>query len=224
MRLLRVALVALVAAASAGAAQAQSSSKAAERLGAVPVFFLADASGAPIIEPGADAPIYYLTRTQASLGLGMLRGQLGSAGISRENLEIGVTDLAAVESLPGDPVFMKPTSSLDVAVNHPGVPLFIVRDASGSPFTTRDETGARHINFFLDEADARAFVGRVLRETGRNWSDIRLSVIGLDVVMKSMLTSEDPAIGNWVIQPSAETRNDAASLRAEARLILSDSP
>lgn len=199
-------------------ARADSRSAASARLEAVPVFFVADPSGAPLVEPGADAPTYYLTRTQASLGLGLMRGVLADHGLIPFQLSVGVTDLAAIARMEGEPVFVKPVSTIDAAVAHEGVPLFLVRDAAGSPFTVRDGLGGRQVRFFLAEADARAFVARVLRETKRDWSDIRLSVIGLDVVMNTMLTSDDPAIGAWIIQPSDETRRDAATLRSEARL------
>lgn len=209
---------ALIAAGLSAAPAFADTRLAAQRLEAVPVFFVADAAGAPVLEPGATSPTYYLTRTQASLGLGLMRGQPGAAHQSTDRLAVGVTDLATVERAPGDAVFVKPVSTIDAAVDHPGVPLFIVRDAGGAPFTVRDDMGARQVHFFLAEADARAFVARVLRETSRDWSDIRLSVIGLDVVMNSILTSNDPSIANWIIQPSDETRLDAASLRSEARL------
>lgn len=183
------------------------------RLANVPVFYIADASNTPVIDPGATTPTFYLTRTQASLGLGLMLGERAAAHQSAD-IHIEVTDLAAANGRPGVERYVKPVSTLDAAARIDGVPLFLVRDKEGSPFTLRDADGRKKVYFYLSEDDARSFVTRVLDETHRSWDDIRLSVIPLDVIINSMLTSKDPSVADWVIAPSAETRSDAAMLRA----------
>jgi hypothetical protein len=182
---------------------------ALERLKSVPVFYIAGPGGRAV-----DDASLYLTRAQASLAIGMMRGELASAGRNPDGLQVVATDLAAITADPAADSFVKPMSTIDAAVNLDGVPLFVIRDKDGSPFTLTDKRGAKKIYFYLSEDDARTFIDRVINETGRTWDDIRLSVISLDVVVNSMMTSKDPTVRNWVIYPSAETRNDAASLKA----------
>jgi hypothetical protein len=191
--------------------------QARARLEAVPVFYVADAAGRPAKESSSGGPAFYLTRSQASLGLGMLTGERAAAGEDAD-FHVAVTDLAAASAHPGSERFIKPVSTLDAAANLNGVPLFLVRDKEGSPFTLKDKDGHRRVFFYLSESDARSFIDRVMSETKRDWDDIRLSVIPLDVIIDTMQTSKDPAVANWVIYPSAETRLDAAALQAEASL------
>lgn len=206
-----------IAALFSGAASADNSPASLSRLANVPVFFLADASGAPIIEPGAADPTFYLTRSQASLGLGMLIGERAAEHKSTD-VHVAVTDLAASTSRPGEEHYVKPVTTLDAAASLDGVPLFIVRDKNGAPFTINAADGKKKVYFYLSEDDARDFVHRVVNETHRSWDDIRLSVIPLNIIINSMLNSKDPSVSDWVIYPSAETRSDAAALKAQASL------
>lgn len=222
-RLAAAAAFAFAAFSTASTAWADNAPQPLSRLGNVPVFFIAGPDGQPVEAVKGEGPIFYLTRSQASLGLGMLRGERASVG-EEADFHLGVTDLAAVHARPGDEKYIKPVSTIDAAVNMPGVPLFIIRDKEGSPFTLRDADGRKKIYFYLSESDARDFIDRVMSETKRDWDDIRLSVIPMDVILRSITTSKDPSVANWVIYPSAETRLDAAALKSQALLDLPKTP
>lgn len=186
---------------------------AVDHLQNVPVFYIADAAGQPV-ETG-ETPLY-LTRHQASVALGMARGELAAQGVESD-FHVEVIDLARAANIENHR-YVKPFSRIDAASQIAGAPLYMVRDNQGSPFTVKDASGRKRVYFFLSDADAAAFVGRVVDETGVNARDVRLSLVGLDQVVDSILTSKDPLVQDWTIWSSAEARQDAADLRAEARL------
>lgn len=223
-----LAFAAIFSASTAFAEPTASTASSLSRLKNVPVFFVADGNGLPVEEVAGQGPTFYLTRSQASLGLGMLRGERATSrepgALTEPEFHLGVTDLAAVHARPGAERYIKPVSTIDAAVSMEGVPLFVIRDKEGSPFTLRDSDGRRKVYFYLSESDARDFIDRVLSETKRSWDDIRLSVIPMDVILNSMATSKDPSVANWVIYPSAETRLDAAALKSQAALDVPKTP
>ncbi len=183
----------------------------------VPVFFIADTSGAPA-ETTADGSAFYLTRQQASIALGLARGGLAPSAFIGEELHVEVIDLSRAARFAGEHHFVKPASRIEAADRMDTVPLFLVRDADGAPFTVKGEDSRRRVYFYLSEADAQAFMARVMGETGRSVKEIRLSIVTLESVLDSILNSPDPLVQNWAIWASAETRMDAADLRSEARL------
>ncbi len=197
---------------------------AREMLHNVPVFYVAGPNGAPAMTAGASEITYYLTRAQASIAVGMARAELAAAGENGDALHVELTDLhdAAADRRPHD--FYRPSSRLPAAASIPGVPLFMVRDNEGAPFTLRDANGRRRIYFYLSERDARAFARRILKDTGRDPSDVTLSIVGLDPVLDTILTSSDPLVQNWMIWSSAETRQDADSLKTAEQALLAPTP
>ncbi|MBI1360734.1 MAG: hypothetical protein GC155_10705 [Alphaproteobacteria bacterium] len=186
----------------------------------VPVFYVADEDGAPVKINGSDEVTYYLTRAQASIAVGMARADLAEAGKNGDALHVELTDLreAAVDKRPHE--FFKPSSRLPAAASIPGVPLFLVRDGEGTPFTLRDANGKQRVYFYLSEKDAQAFALRILKETGRKTDDVTLSIVSLDPVLDSILNSRDPLVQNWTIWSSAETRKDADSLKTAEQALL----
>jgi hypothetical protein len=208
----------------APAASAEGAPKAAlarDALRNVPVFFVAGADGSPAHEDGGTNVTYYLTRAQASIAVGLARADRAAIGRDADDLHVEVSNLgdAARGAVPH--TFVRPISHVDAAASVPGVPLFMVRDKEGTPFTVRDSDGRQRVFFYLSEQDARAFVARVLTETTRHPDDIRLSIVSLDPVLHTILTSSDPLVRNWTIWSSAETRLDADNLKtslAQARL------
>jgi hypothetical protein len=192
---------------------------AADHLHNVPVFYIADAAGQPV---EADETPLYLTRYQASVALGLMRGELAAKG-QESDLHVEVSDLARAADIKSHR-YVKPFSRIDAAGQMAAAPLYLVRDNQGSPFTVKDAAGRKRVYFFLSDADAAAFVGRVVDETGISARDVRLSLVGLDQVVDSILTSKDPLVQDWTIWSSAEARQDAADLRAEARLDIGQRP
>lgn len=202
------------ASAAANAGEPAKAEAARDALHNVPVFFVAEADGSPALEDGAAGVTYYLTRVQASIAIGMARAERADAHRGASDLHVEVTNLGDAAELKTPHTFVRPISYIDAAATVPGVPLFMVRDKEGTPFTVRDADGRRRVFFYLSEKDAQAFVLRVLNETGRKADDVQLSIVSLDPVLKTILTSADPLVQNWTIWSSAETRMDADNLKA----------
>jgi hypothetical protein len=194
-----------------------SAAAAREALRNVPVFFIAGADGQPIHADGDRAIAYYLTRTQASIAVGLARADRAAAGDDADDLHVAAStlDAAAHQTLPHR--FVRPASHIDEAAAVPGVPLFLIRDKAGAPFTVKDEAGQRRVFFYLSDDDAQAFAQRILTETKRNPEDVRISIVSLDPVLNAILTSTDPLVQDWTIWSSAETRMDADSLKTAAQ-------
>jgi hypothetical protein len=187
-------------------------SAALDSLREVPVFFVADANGRPAGDDGANGPNFYLNRTQASLALGYARGQRPAALTPADDLHIEVTDLArATASGPGH--YIKPPTAVEAAAGMDEAPLFLVRDPEGAPYTLRGPDGRRRVYFFLSENDALDFIGMVMDELHVNETAIRLSLVPLPVVVRSMQNAAGETV-NWAIWSNAEVREDAAVLKA----------
>jgi hypothetical protein len=203
----------------APAAHADGASKsplARDALNNVPVFFVAEADGLPARADGDASVTYYLTRTQASIAVGLARADRDAAGHGAEELHVEASNLGDAARLTSAHTFVRPISHVDAAASVPGVPLFMVRDKEGTPFTVRDGDGRRRVFFYLSENDAQAFVERVLTETKRRPEDVQLSIVSLDPVLNAILTSKDPLVQNWTIWSSAETRMDADTLKSSS--------
>ncbi|MEP7209767.1 MAG: hypothetical protein ABI740_02925 [Alphaproteobacteria bacterium] len=217
------ACVALAIAAAFGLAPVASAEKAPksplarDALSNVPVFFIAGADGLPAHEDGGSSTTYYLTRAQASIAVGLARADRATAGGDTEELHVEASNLGDTARLNSPRTFVRPISHVDAAASVPGVPLFMVRDKEGTPFTVRDSDGRRRVFFYLSETDAEAFVERVLKETSRRPDDMQLSIVSLDPVLDTILTSTDPLVQNWTILSSAETRMDADYLKSGPR-------
>jgi hypothetical protein len=181
----------------------------------VPVFFIADDAGQPSEGAADDKVAFYLTRQQASIALGLARGDRAVAGLPADDLRVEVIDLARAAAFAEPHRFVKPATRIEAAARMADTPLFLVRDAEGAPYTIKGEDGRRRVYFYLSETDAHAFMGRILRETKRTPSDLRLSIVTLEGVLDSIMTSDDPLVQNWEIWANADVRSDAADLRAE---------
>jgi hypothetical protein len=206
-----------LAAPPARADESGKSGLARDLLRNVPIFYVANADGSPMVEDGSTGPTFYLTRAQASIAVGLARADRAGAGHEADELHVELTDLADAGSRPAPHTFVRPVNRLEASAAIPGVPLFLVRDKEGIPFTVRDGVGRRRVFFYLSEADAQAFVVRVLTETDRRADDVVLSMVSLGPVLDSILNSPDPLVQNWTIWSSAETRMDADSLKTEAQ-------
>ncbi len=212
---------AIAAAAPAGADETPKNVLARDTLHNVPVFYIADAGGSPAHEDGATSVVYYLTRAQASIAVGLARADRVALGREADDLHVEVSNLGDAARFAGPHSFVRPISHVATAASIPGVPLFMVRDKEGTPFTVRDGSGHRRVFFYLSETDAQAFVARVLAETRRHAADVQLSIVSLDPVLDTILNSTDPLVQNWTIWSSAETRMDADDLKtstAQAQL------
>ena len=208
--------LAIAAAAPASAEEAPKNVLARETLRNVPVFYIASAGGSPAHEDGATSVVYYLTRAQASIAVGLARADRVAMGSEADDLHVEVSNLGEAARFAGPHSFVRPTSHVAAAASIPGVPLFMVRDKQGTPFTVRDGSGQRRVFFYLSEKDAQAFVARVLTETSRHADDVQLSIVSLDPVLDTILNSTDPLVQNWTIWSSAETRMDADDLKTSA--------
>jgi hypothetical protein len=202
---------------AANADRAPKASVAREALHNVPVFFIAGADGQPAHEDGGTSITYYLTRAQASIAVGLARADRAAAGRDAGDLHVEASNLGEAARLSSPHSFVRPVSHVDEAVSVPGVPLYMVRDKEGTPFTVRDGDGRRRVFFYLSENDAEAFVKRVLTETKRQPEDVQLSIVSLDPVLNAIFTSADPLVQNWTIWSSAETRMDADNLKTAAQ-------
>jgi hypothetical protein len=207
---------AMAAVTSANADEAPQNGLARDTLHNVPVFYVAGASGSPAAENGVSSVVYYLTRAQASIAVGLARADRVAIGGEADDLHVEVSNLGDAARFAGPHSFVRPISHVEAAASIPGVPLFMVRDKEGTPFTVRDGSGRRRVFFYLSERDAQAFVARVLTETGRRAVDVQLSIVSLDPVLDTILNSTDPLVQNWTIWSSAETRMDADDLKTSA--------
>ncbi len=189
---------------------------ASASLASVPAFFIAGPDGQPYIAPGDTSPVWYLSHTQASLNLGVMRGYT-PRGRKAPDLDVALTNLADVAAKPGPHAFARPSTLVEVASSVEGAPVYLVRDAGGAPFTVR-RNGVREVPFFISEIEAHDFLTDVVKQTGSPEDSIRLSVISLGVVLEAMRNPDDPAVLGWAIRASDEMRRDAEILREEARL------
>lgn len=200
-----------------------------QTLNPIPVFTVADSTGAPLVAQGDDNTKIagvFISQGDAEAFITRLRGQNPqlASQVRVVPLSLGEVFTLAEDSKNDGLKFAYVPTQAEIASARSvagdkyqgGVPLFVARGGQQNGYLTIEQDNKKLIPFFFEQSQVQQVVDRFKQQQPNMASTVSIEVVPLENVIATLQQSNDQVLTNIILIPTQESINFLQSVQQQS--------